>query len=443
VLGAGELVFEPRGFALQTYEPTAPGDAFFSVPGTDARGSVTPSAGLALSWAAEPLVLKADDRAIPGAHVVHRQFWGFAQVALPIAGRVLLDATLPAALYQSGSRPFAELPGVTSAAVGDLRLGARVPLPLRLPFELAPGLDVWIPTGSRDAWTSDGTARVQPRLSLSGEAGHVSYGAALGVIVRSRRDPGFAHVGTALTYGGGVAYRFGALRVGPEFYARSRLDGTTSSPMEMLLGARWNRRWIHLGLAAGTGLNRTPGAAPLRLLFQVAVVPAPAPAAEPAPAPPPAAEPVPQPPPTAPSPEPEPAAAPPPALAAEPAPEPLAVKRGGRIELRQQVLFETGRAVIRPESAPLLREVAGVLAEHPEIVKVRIEGHTDAAGAPARNLALSRRRAEAVRRWLVEREGVDEGRLEARGYGQARPIASNGNAAGRVRNRRVDLLVVE
>ena len=71
---------------------------------------------------------------------------------------------------------------------------------------------------------------------------------------------------------------------------------------------------------------------------------------------------------------------------------------------------------------------------------IRIEGHTDSQGAEAANQALSRRRAEAVMRFLAE-AGVDGGRMTAAGKGESSPVADNGSAAGRARNRRVEIIV--
>jgi OmpA-OmpF porin, OOP family len=65
-----------------------------------------------------------------------------------------------------------------------------------------------------------------------------------------------------------------------------------------------------------------------------------------------------------------------------------------------------------------------------------LEGHTDANGKPAHNLALSKRRAEAVKAYLVA-HGIATARLSTMGYGQSRPIADNGTADGRAQNRRV------
>jgi OmpA-OmpF porin, OOP family len=114
--------------------------------------------------------------------------------------------------------------------------------------------------------------------------------------------------------------------------------------------------------------------------------------------------------------------------------------KGERIEILQQIQFETDRDVIRPDSLPVLEEVDRVLTEHPEIAKVRVEGHTDSKGSPAHNTELSDRRAKAVRKWLIAK-GIAPDRLEAKGYGPARPVASNATAAGRAANRRVEFRI--
>lgn len=101
------------------------------------------------------------------------------------------------------------------------------------------------------------------------------------------------------------------------------------------------------------------------------------------------------------------------------------------------VSFETGSTALTPGSYGTLDGVAAALAAHPDI-RVEIAGYTDNAGAPGTNLRLSQLRAEAVRAYLVSR-GVGAGRLTARGYGSANPVASNATAAGRVQNRRVEL----
>ena len=112
-----------------------------------------------------------------------------------------------------------------------------------------------------------------------------------------------------------------------------------------------------------------------------------------------------------------------------------------KIEISDNVLFETGSDHILPESHSLLDEVAGVLDEHPEVEHIRVEGHTDSQGKPDFNQNLSQKRAEAVRRYLIDNDGIDPARLEAEGFGDTRPIADNGTEEGRAQNRRVEFIV--
>ncbi|KFE68631.1 OmpA family protein [Hyalangium minutum] len=113
--------------------------------------------------------------------------------------------------------------------------------------------------------------------------------------------------------------------------------------------------------------------------------------------------------------------------------------QSGRIELKDTVYFDTAKATIQSRSFKLLDQVASILKAHPELDRVVIEGHTDNQGKPAANMTLSHRRAEAVRNYLINK-GVEPQRLEAKGYGQERPIADNKTAKGRATNRRVDFI---
>jgi OOP family OmpA-OmpF porin len=103
----------------------------------------------------------------------------------------------------------------------------------------------------------------------------------------------------------------------------------------------------------------------------------------------------------------------------------------------QGVSFGGGSSILTPGSFAVLDGVATALNAHPEI-RVEIASYTDDAGSPALNLRLSQLRAEAVRGYLSSR-GVAPGRMVARGFGAASPIASNTTAAGRAQNRRVEL----
>ena len=113
----------------------------------------------------------------------------------------------------------------------------------------------------------------------------------------------------------------------------------------------------------------------------------------------------------------------------------LVVITGDKLDILETVFFKTNKAVIEKRSYNLLDNVAAVLASH-STIRVEVEGHTDDVGNDAYNKKLSQRRAEAVVAYLV-RKGVDASRLQARGYGEEKPVADNKTKVGRATNRRV------
>ena len=101
------------------------------------------------------------------------------------------------------------------------------------------------------------------------------------------------------------------------------------------------------------------------------------------------------------------------------------------------ILFDFDKATLRPESASALRQLLAALESNPSM-DVDIEGHTDAVGDDAYNLALSERRAQSVVAWLAD-NGIAVSRLKAVGRGETMPVASNDTADGRALNRRVEV----
>ncbi|HJL16065.1 MAG TPA: OmpA family protein [Sandaracinaceae bacterium LLY-WYZ-13_1] len=102
------------------------------------------------------------------------------------------------------------------------------------------------------------------------------------------------------------------------------------------------------------------------------------------------------------------------------------------------VLFESGSATIQEDSYPRLDRVVEYMTHRPS-TRIRVAGHTDNVGNPQRNQALSEARAESVRDYLVE-QGIDAARIEAVGYGDQQPIASNDTDEGRAQNRRIEAI---
>jgi OmpA-OmpF porin, OOP family len=113
-----------------------------------------------------------------------------------------------------------------------------------------------------------------------------------------------------------------------------------------------------------------------------------------------------------------------------------------RIVISEKIQFATDKADILPASHGLLDELVTALHAHKDITKIDIVGHTDDGGAAKYNQALSEKRANSVRTYLVS-QGIDADRLLSTGFGEAKPIADNTTSQGREQNRRVEFLILE
>jgi K(+)-stimulated pyrophosphate-energized sodium pump len=106
-----------------------------------------------------------------------------------------------------------------------------------------------------------------------------------------------------------------------------------------------------------------------------------------------------------------------------------------------RLLFATGSATLEPQSQEQLRDIAAILRASPN-VHLKIGGYTDNVGSVDQNIRLSQDRANNVRAELVQ-FGVARDRLDAKGYGEAHPVADNSTDAGRASNRRISMLVTQ
>jgi outer membrane protein OmpA-like peptidoglycan-associated protein len=138
---------------------------------------------------------------------------------------------------------------------------------------------------------------------------------------------------------------------------------------------------------------------------------------------------------TPPPPPPEPAPAEP------PPPAPVA---GGQVVLPGQIDFDFNDSRINEtaQTMEILDKLADLMKKHPEVTKLRIEGHTDNVGSKKLNSKLSKARADAVAKWLSGHE-VEEKRLVTIGYGSKRPLKPNDSEANRALNRRTEYYVEE
>ena len=130
-----------------------------------------------------------------------------------------------------------------------------------------------------------------------------------------------------------------------------------------------------------------------------------------------------------------------PVIATPPVAAPPAVL-AEKVTIDLEVLFETDKAIVRPEYYTKIAELAEFMEKYPTTIAT-IEGHTDSRASDSYNQALSQRRVNAVKESLMTRFGVNADRLRAVGYGEAQPRASNDTAEGRQLNRRVIAVVEE
>jgi outer membrane protein OmpA-like peptidoglycan-associated protein len=399
-------------------------------------------------------------------------------------GRVELSAHLPVALWQrSDLSLLTDAPlsvdgplvaPIAETALGDLRLGAKVPIldAARFPIGLAALLDARLPTGDGDAFASDGPALASSAIATRA-FGRLRLDAQLGYLLRGRGQYAQLVVHDGLTWGAGGSLELPSLALVERWRAIAEvtggwprgydLDGSRyRAPLAARAGLRaWLTDALSVEVGGGAGLGEagygrerwrvfagvrwrhTPigrpdedfdrdGVPNLKDLCPRDAGPAeldgcpdldldlipdredrcprqPGPAEN------------------------------------EGCPvsvdEPVVEIETERLSLKESIQFDTGRDSIKAASFPVLDQIAKLLIEHPELERVRVEGHTDNVGAAAYNKDLSERRASSVVRYLTGK-GVGRERLSAAGFGFERPVASNATALGRAKNRRVEFTIL-
>ena len=123
-----------------------------------------------------------------------------------------------------------------------------------------------------------------------------------------------------------------------------------------------------------------------------------------------------------------------------PVPAPVMKKPVEKISISLFIEFDFDKDVIRPQNYDDVKKIADSMKKYSE-ANVLLEGHTDNEGTELYNMGLSRRRAESVKRYLVEKFNVDASRISTLGYGQSNPISTNGTPAGQQKNRRVVAII--
>jgi len=353
-----------------------------------------------------------------------------------------LHGELPIMGWQIGDDLSAVgVPNPKKSALGAPWLGFRVPVfrdgPLG--FDMAIAVDASGPLGTKNSVVRPEGFVARPRLELGRRFGGLQFGLEGGFLWRQKPvDMGPVELQHEVT-GGMVFATTGRVRVELDLRAGMNFD-ELGAYGESLVGVRFPVAAFDAFLMGGPGFGDAPGTPRYRALFGLSWPSAvtseprvrdPYPATRPAPALPPPSKTGPSR--TSPSPVPAPVPLPPPPKSGK------ARLEAGRIALNEKIQFEPRSAKIAEGSFTLLDEVVSILEANPG-VEIVIEGHTDSQGAPGKNRELSYNRAEAVKRYLVRR-GVAATRVDTRGYGESRPIASNDYESGREQNRRVEIRV--
>src|SRR5437016_4038658 len=173
-----------QGFALDRFDPSERGSEWFANESLDFRGKLRPAAGVVFEGQYRPLAIYNTDGSLR-TEIVRHSLALHPGASAVFFERIRLGLSIPIALYQEGTAGTFQ--GVTyaapgSPAAGDLRVGldARLFGEHDAPIRLAVGGRLYIPTGSRADYESDGSIRVEPRLMAAGDAGVLTYGARLG-----------------------------------------------------------------------------------------------------------------------------------------------------------------------------------------------------------------------------------------------------------------------
>lgn len=467
-----------RGFDADPVKPALSLDGGFAVETARAAEKGSRSFGAVLDLASGLMVLKSgstSDDLIAQRLTLH--LLGSYSI-----GRVELGAHLPVALRQQTDFSLLVGQGVTgplvapiaSAAFGDLRLGAKLPLldGTRWPVDLAVMADLRLPTGNPRAFMSDGLALATSAIAsrrfgafrLDGQAGYLFRGT-------GQYAQLVVHDGT--TYGVGGSLDLPPLRRVARWRAIAELTGgwprgfdasaeRYRAPLSVRGGLRaWFTPTWSGEIGAGTGIGQVGYGHERWRVFAglrwTAEAVGPPDGDDDGDGVPNSRDRCPRQPgrpdldgcpdrdgdgipdidddcPDQPGPAQN-------RGCPLPESEPLVELQSQRLSLNDSIGFDTGLDTIKPASYPVLNQVASLILEHPELKRIRIEGHTDNVGAAEYNKELSGKRAASVMRYLVNK-GVVAGRLKAAGYGYDKPIASNETALGRIRNRRVEFTIV-
>ncbi len=276
-LFSGTVEAQQAGYAVNRYEPSERGSAWFAADSLDFRGTARPAVGVVGDYSHHSLVIYNPDGSVR-APVLDHNLFVHVGAAIVLVERLRLGVSLPIQAYangESGSLGGVNyLPPPKAQGIGDLRLSADARLVGEYggAFRLAMGLAVWAPTGDPAQYTSDGEIRLMPRAMIAGDVGLFTYAAQAGYIFHGRNES-FAGspIGNEVQVTVAAGVRAGNIVFGPELYGTTYTDQgfkTRTTPLEILLGAHaMVTPDVRVGLGIGTGLTRGYGSPDVRALL--------------------------------------------------------------------------------------------------------------------------------------------------------------------------------
>ena len=286
LMAAASPALAQSGLALDRFDPAPAGDRMFGVQSPYAAGEATPHLMLLGDYAHDPLVIKTIPANQSIGAVVKNQLFLHLDGGISLWNRLYVNADIPVALYENGDNPttttsetFASPSG---AKFGDVRLGARVRLwgEYHDAFQIAVGGYVWLPTGNKYAFVSDGKVRGLPQLILGGRvAERLVWSAAAGPEIQAADSYASISQGSMFKWGvgaGALLLDNRHLQLGAELSGALTFADVQkrTSNLELLFDARYRIvDDLEIGVGAGPGLTSGIGTPDFRGVLMIAYTP--------------------------------------------------------------------------------------------------------------------------------------------------------------------------
>lgn len=421
LLLAPSPVSAENGYESHTWQPVQDGSGAFTTVGVQSLEPGTIRLGLSYDYARNPVTLKAAGSSSSFGVIIDQASTFEASAFFGLGAGLELGLAVPVAT-NTYVNPIGvdRNHGTAASGIGDLRAVGK--WQALAPRNYLPGVAVigvvTVPTGDGRSWM--GSNQATPTLLVAGEErlGPVGLFGNAGYRVRSSTEIWGNTEDDDVLWRAGATWDIGRTRValiGEAFGAIDIAGG--ASPSEFGFGVRKSLEPVEIAAGVNWGISRDIGSPEWRAYTMLSwtmarphrrVVPV-LPLAE--------------------------------VTEATPAPVEPEVEPEAITEIPQIAFFAFNSAEILPESRADLDAVARVLVAHPELGRIRVEGHTDPSGTERFNLGLSLRRAQAAAAYLVAC-GVPADRLVPVGYGEREPLFSNETAEGRAANRRVEFTIL-